>query len=121
VCGEAKMIDSKDLLDEVIKILEKNYFKGQSAKTMTKEVGIYFNSYFQDVTELAGIIKEMWSLGHVTPLIAKKTALMLNRSLETVVLASVGQGLVAAEKAKELVQGMMEETLQLLLQFILGI
>lgn len=115
------MIDSKDLLSEVMKVLENHYFKGQSGKTMTKEVGVYFNSYFQDVAELAGIIKEMWSLGHVTPLIAKKTALMLNRSLETVILASVGQGLVAVEKAKALVGAMMDETLQLLLQFILGI
>ena len=115
------MIDSKDLLSEVMKVLENHYFKGQSGKEMTKEVGVYFNSYFQDVAELAGIIKEMWSLGHITPLIAKKTALMLNRSLETVILASVGQGLVAVEKAKALVGAMMDETLQLLLQFILGI
>ena len=115
------MIDSKDLLSEIMKILENQYFKGQAGKTMTKDVSVYFNSYFQDVADLAGIIKEMWSLGHVTPLIAKKTALMLNRSLETIILASVGQGLVAQEKAKALVGAMMDETLQLLLQFILGI
>jgi len=115
------MIDSKDLLSEVMKVLENHYFKGQSGKTMTKEVGVYFNSYFQDVAELAGVMKEMWSLGNVTPLIAKKTALMLNRSFETIILASVGQGLVAVEKAKALVGAMMDETLQLLLQFILGI
>ncbi|MBG07621.1 MAG: hypothetical protein CME68_02620 [Halobacteriovoraceae bacterium] len=115
------MIDSKDLLNEIMKILENQYFKGQAGKTMTKDVAVYFNTYFQDVADLAGIIKEMWSLGHVTPLIAKKTALMLNRSLETIILASVGQGLVAQEKAKALVGAMMDETLQLLLQFILGI
>ena len=98
------MIDSKDLLSEVIKTLEKHYFKGQSSKSMTKEVGVYFNSYFQDVAEMAGIIKEMWTLGHVTPLIAKKTALMLNRSLETIILASVGQGLLRQIKQRNLLE-----------------
>ena len=115
------MVDSNDLLQEILKKLEAEYFKGTGGNKLTKEVGVYFNSYIQDVTETAGIIKEMWCLGHITPLIAKKMALVLNRSIETIILASVGQGLVAVDKAKSLADGLLEDTLQLLLTFILGI
>jgi hypothetical protein len=115
------MVDANDLLEEIIKKLEAEYFKGTAGKKLTKEVGIYFNSYLQDVSEMAGVFREMWSLGHITPLISKKMALVLNRSIETIILASVGQGLVAADKAKSLSKGILDDTLQLLLQFILGI
>lgn len=115
------MVDSNDLLEEILKKLEAEYLKGTGGNKLTKEVGTYFNSYIQDVAETAGIIKEMWCLGHITPLLAKKMALILNRSLETIILASVGQGLVAADKAKTLANGLLENTLQLLLSFILGI
>ena len=75
------MVDSNDLLQEILKKLEAEYFKGTGGNKLTKEVGVYFNSYIQDVAETAGVIKEMWCLGHITPLIAKKMALVLNRSI----------------------------------------
>ena len=44
-------------LEKEQKRLEAEYFKGTGGNKLTKEVGVYFNTYMQDVAETAGVIK----------------------------------------------------------------